>query len=124
MTQNAAACPTARGRLSTTPIEQLLVLALERGLSGSFVFETPDSDRSALVVASGRVTKVRTAEVVEPLGRLLTDSKLIDSSTLERGLRLAHERHNRLGDVLVQLDVIERSAIDRTLREQLARRLC
>jgi hypothetical protein len=124
MTQNAAACPTARGRLSTTPIEQLLVLALERGLSGSFVFETPDSDRSALVVASGRVTKVRTAEMVEPLGRLLTDSKLIDTPTLERGLRLARERRGRLGDVLVELDVVARSAIDRTLREQLGRRLC
>jgi tetratricopeptide (TPR) repeat protein len=124
MDQNAAASPTARGRLSTTPIEQLLVLALERRLSGSFVFETPASDRSALVVASGRVTKVRTAELVEPLGRLLTDSKLIDTATLERGLQLAHERHGRLGDVLVQLDVVQRSAIDRTLREQLARRLC
>ena len=87
MDQNAAASPTARGRLSTTPIEQLLVLALERRLSGSFVFETPASDRSALVVASGRVTKVRTAELVEPLGRLLTDSKLIDTATLERGLQ-------------------------------------
>jgi hypothetical protein len=123
MAQNAAACPTARGRLATTSIAQLLVLALERRASGSFVFETPDSEKSALVVASGSVTKVRTARVVEPLGRLLTDGKLIDAPTLERGLRLAHERQDRLGDVLVELDAVARNVIDRTLREQLGRRL-
>jgi hypothetical protein len=123
MTPHAATPPQARGRLATTSIAELLAMALERRSSGSFVFETPSKDRSALVVASGRVTKVRTAEPVEPLGRLLTDGGVIDRATLERGLRIALERKDRLGEALVQLDVVDRQVIERTLREQLGRRL-
>ncbi|HTV19150.1 MAG TPA: hypothetical protein VMG12_10775 [Polyangiaceae bacterium] len=113
----------ARGRLSTTSLAELLVLAFERRLNGSFVFETPVSDKSALVVAAGRVTKVRTAEPVEPLGHLLTESGVIDRATLDQGLRRARERNHRLGDALVQLSALDRGVLDRTLREQLGRRL-
>jgi tetratricopeptide (TPR) repeat protein len=115
--------PIAQGHLSTTSLAELLVLALERRLSGSFVFQSPVSDKSALVVASGRVTKVRTAEPVEPLGRLLTESGVIDAPTLEHALRLAHQRNDRLGDALIQLDALDRGVLERTLREQLGRRL-
>jgi tetratricopeptide (TPR) repeat protein len=113
----------ARGHLSTTSLAELLVLALERRLNGSFVFETPASDKSALVVAGGRVTKVRTAELVEPLGKLLTDSGVINQATLQQALRLSHERNDRLGDALVQLEALDRGVLERTLREQLGRRL-
>jgi len=123
MPQNAPTCPTARGRLSTTSLAELLVLSLERRLSGSFVFETPVSDKSALVVLAGRVTKVRTAQTIDPLGRLLTDSGVIDPATLELGLRRAQEQQDLLGDALLQLDAVERSVLDRMLREQLGRRL-
>jgi hypothetical protein len=123
MTSNAVTLPQARGFLATTSIAELLVLALERRLDGSLVFETPMSGKSALVVASGCVTKVRTAELIEPLGRLLTDSGVIDHATLERGLRVAQERKDRLGDALVQLGAVAREVIEHTLREQLGRRL-
>lgn len=118
-----ARAPIARGRLSTTSLAELLVLALERRANGTFVFEPPSSDRSALVVAGGRVTKVRTAEPVEPLGRLLTESGAIDGATLQQALRLAQERNDRLGDALVQLDALDRRVLEQTLREQLGRRL-
>jgi hypothetical protein len=122
-TPHAATPPQARGRLATTSIAELLAMALERRSSGSFVFETPSKDKSALVVASGRVTKVRTAEPVDPLGRLLTDGGVIDRATLERALRVAQERKDPLGEALVQLDAVDRQVIERTLREQLGRRL-
>jgi hypothetical protein len=109
--------------LSATPLAELLVLVLERRSSGSFVFETPGGDKSALVVAGGRVTKVRTAEPVEPLGRLLTESGVIDRATLQQALRLARERNDRLGDALLQLDALDRGRLERMLREQLGRRL-
>lgn len=118
-----AATPMARGRLSTTSLAELLVLALERRLNGSFVFETPISDKSALVVAGGRVTKVRTADPVEPLGHLLTESGVIDRATLDQGLRLARERNEYLGDALIQLAALDRGVLEHTLREQLGRRL-
>jgi len=118
-----AAVPMASGRLSTTSLAELLVLALERRLSGSFVFETPVSDKSALVVTAGRVTKVRTAAPLEPLGLLLTESGIIDQATLDHALRLARERNDRLGDALLQLDALDRSVLERTLRDQVGRRL-
>lgn len=115
--------PVARGRLSATSLAELLFLALERRSTGSFVFETPANDKSALVVAGGRVTKVRTAEPVAPLGQLLIDGGVIDSSTLEQALRLARERSDRLGQALLQLSALERRVLERSLREQLGRRL-
>jgi tetratricopeptide (TPR) repeat protein len=98
-------------------------MALTRRSSGSFVFATPHQHDSLLVLASGRVTKVRTAEPVEPLGRLLTDSGAIDRATLEQGLRAAQERNQRLGEALIQLDAVDRPVLERALREQLRRRL-
>jgi tetratricopeptide (TPR) repeat protein len=124
MAKAAANNPLVRGRLTTTSVAELLVFALERRLSGSFVFETPVRDKSALVVAGGSVTKVRTAEPVEPLGRVLTRSGVIDDAVLELGLRLAKERKDRLGDTLVRLDKVRPDALVAALREQLGRRLC
>lgn len=118
-----ASSPMARGRLSSISVAELLVLSLDRRLNGSFVFEAKVSGRSALVVASGHVTKLRTAEPIHPLGRLLTESGVIDHATLEQGLRLAHAHKDLLGDALIQLDAVDRRVLDTTLREQLERRL-
>jgi tetratricopeptide (TPR) repeat protein len=124
MAKAAANNPLVRGRLSTTSVAELLVFALERRLSGSFVFEAPVRGKSALVVAGGRVTKVHTAEPVAPLGRVLTRSGAIDDAALELGLRLARELEDRLGDTLVRLDKLRPDALDAALREQLGTRLC
>jgi len=124
MTPTAAHRPLVRGRLSTTSLAELLVFALERRLSGSFVFEAPAGARSALVVARGRVTKLRTAEPVEQLGHLLEERGLLDDARLVRALRLAREHGQRLGDTLVRLHELRPEALDAALREQLGRRLC
>ncbi len=131
MTTTPRIPPSARGRLSSTSIAELLVHVLDRKLSGSFVFDAPGadgelhtgSDSSALVVLGGRVTKVRTADTVEPLGRVLVDSGVIDRSTLEAGLQLARQRRDRLGDTLVGLRALDGAALGRALGEQLGRRL-
>jgi hypothetical protein len=124
MAKAAGTSPLVRGRLTTTSVAELLVFALERRLSGSFVFETPLSDKSALVVAGGGVTKVRTAQTVEPLGRVLTRSGVIDDAVLELGLRLAREQKDRLGETLVRLNEVRPEALGAALRDQLGRRLC
>lgn len=124
MAPTAAHRPLVRGRLSTTSLAELLVFALERRLNGSFVFESPAGARSALVVARGRVTKLRTAEPVEQLGRLLEERGLLDDARLVRALRLAREQGQRLGDTLVQLHELRPEALDAALREQFGRRLC
>ena len=53
--------PNARGHLATTSLPELLVVALERRLEGSFLFDVPHEEPSALVVRAGRVIKVRAA---------------------------------------------------------------
>jgi tetratricopeptide (TPR) repeat protein len=100
-----------------------LVLALDRKLCGSFVFETPTGDKSALLVAKGRVTKVRTAEPVEPLGGILVGTGALSSAALDAALLSARRQRQRLGEALVQRAVVAPAVLHRGLGEQLARRL-
>src|SRR5262245_43317926 len=85
MSQDPPLSPTASGRLSATPLPELLVKSLERRLSGSFVLTAPARRERVLVVASGRVVKVRPPEPVEPLAS-------VDRTTPER---VASERLGR-----------------------------
>ncbi len=115
--------PTVRGKLSVTSLPELLVLALDRKLHGSLVIKSPASAKSALFLDAGRVTKVRTAEPVEPLGRLLVTNGAIDRATLDAALQLAARHRERLGTSLVQLDAVAPPLLEATLAEQLARRV-
>jgi tetratricopeptide (TPR) repeat protein len=119
----AAHADVTRGSLAKTPLPALLVSAIDRKLSGSFVFAGRCGDRSAVVVQHGLVTKIRTAKSVEPLGRLLVDVGAIAPSTLDRGLSAATRQHSRLGEALLALDLLESSALEAALCEQLTRRL-
>lgn len=102
---------------------ELLVLALDRKLHGSLVIKSPASTKSALFLDAGRVTKVRTAEPVEPLGRLLVTSGAIDRATLDAALHRAARHRDRLGTSLVQLEAVAPPLLEATLAEQLARRV-
>lgn len=115
--------PTVRGQLSVTSLPELLVLALDRKFHGSVVIKTPSSTKSAFFLDSGRVTKVRTAEPVEPLGRLLMTSGAIDRATLDAALHHASRQRDRLGASLLQLRAVPPLLLDATLAEQLARRV-
>jgi tetratricopeptide (TPR) repeat protein len=122
-TVSAPARPTVRGQLSVTSLPELLVLALDRKLHGSIVIKTPSSTKSAFFLDSGRVTKVRTAEPVEPLGRLLMTSGAIDRATLDAALHLSARHRDPLGASLIQLRAVPAPLLDATLAEQLARRV-
>jgi tetratricopeptide (TPR) repeat protein len=102
---------------------ELLVLALDRKLHGSIVIKTPASTKSALFLEAGRVTKVRTAEPVEPLGGLLVTNGAIDRATLDAALHLSARHRDRLGTSLVQLRAVAPTLLEATLAEQLARRV-
>jgi hypothetical protein len=119
----ASAAEHTRGFLSTTPLPELLVLGLERKLSGSFSFETPDGAKSALVLEQGHVCKVRTARPSNPLGRLLIEAGMLDPTTLSRGLLIASEQGRHLGEELVRLRALAPGELEATLGEQLARRV-
>jgi len=109
--------------LSAAPLPELLVMSLERRISGSFVLTAPARRESTLVVASGRVVKVRPPEPVEPLGRMLKEAGVIEPSALERALVLAQQGQGRLGEILLRLDAVDPAALERISNEQLGRRL-
>src|SRR5262245_59172587 len=90
--------PSTRGFLSTCSLGELLVLALEQRLHGSFVFETPLGQKGALMIDGGYVLKARAAQAVEPLGQLLVEDRLIDAATLESGLARAGQTAQRIGE--------------------------
>jgi hypothetical protein len=123
MAQDLPLSPTASGRLSATPLPELLVMSLERRVSGSFVLTAPTQRESTLVVASGRVVKVRPPERVELLGRMLQDAGAIGTDALERALELTRQGQGRLGEILLRLGAVEPAALERICNEQLARRL-
>lgn len=123
MVHSRSTRPQVRGKLSATSLPELLVLALDRKLHGSVVIKTPTSTKSALYFHAGRVTKVRTPEPVEPLGRLLLSSGAIDGSTLDAALHRARRDRSRLGSSLVQLRALDPAALDKALEQQLIRRV-
>ena len=123
MAQDLPLSPTASGRLSTASLPELLVMSLERRLGGSFVFTAPAQRESTLVVASGRVVKVRPPEPVERLGRMLKDAGAVQPSALERALELGQRGEGRLGEILLRLDAVDPATLERISNEQLGRRL-
>jgi curved DNA-binding protein CbpA len=115
--------PTAAGTLAATPMQHLLVYALERRLSGSIVLETPQGERSAFEVESGVPTKAKTSQPVIHLGRVLLEMRALDERTLHETLaRVAKEKvlHGRL---LIEERMVDQQTLDEALREQLARKI-
>jgi tetratricopeptide (TPR) repeat protein len=123
MTSTSNLNASATGRLESLPMCELLAYALYRKLSGSFVFETLEHDRSTLVVAQGRVSKVSTARAVLALGEVLIARGALDQPTLGRALGAASAARARLGDALVEQERLTRAELESALHEQLARRV-
>ena len=113
----------SRGLLSTVSLGELLVSALENRLHGSFVFETTEGTKGALFVDAGCVTKARTPDAVEPLGRLLLEARVIDAATLETALARAGQTGRRIGEALIELGAASREQVAAALAEQLGRRV-
>jgi tetratricopeptide (TPR) repeat protein len=109
--------------LSTVSLGELLVSALEHRLQGSFVLETTEGKKGALFVDAGCVTKARTPDAVEPLGRLLQEAKVIQAATIERGLARAGQTGRRLGEALIELGAATQEQVSAALAEQLGRRV-
>lgn len=118
-----AAAATATGTLETTPMSQLLVYALDKRLTGSFVFQTHDGKRSALYVQQGAPLKAKTADPVAYLGRVLLELGKIDEATYNASLaRIAKERRLH-GQLLLEQGSIDQAALDQALAEQLERQV-
>ncbi len=114
---------TATGNLESTPLSQLLVYALDKQLTGSFVLQAPGGQRSALYMKKGIPRKAKTAEPVIYLGRLLLELGTIDETIYNRTLsRVAKERKLH-GQILLEAGAIDEHALEIGLTEQLIRQI-
>jgi len=119
--------PTANGTLGKTPFLHLVLYALEKKLSGTMEFLTPDKHGAVVLFAGGRPIKVRTSEPVAYLGRILQDMGLLSEEQLSRSLAdLARQKtvgpclH---GQVLLSSGAIDSGKLRAGLIEQIGRKL-
>ena len=115
--------PTATGTLEGTPLPHLLVYALDRRLNGTLVLESPVGGRSAVLFAEGAPTKVKTAEPVIYLGRLLLEMGAIDDGTYNRTLVPVAEQRKLHGQVLLSGGLITHEVLASALAEQVSRQM-
>ena len=64
----SSSTPTATGVLASRPLPELLIFVLERHLTGTLVLDDPDGRKTALYMADGSVSKIKTGEAIWRLG--------------------------------------------------------
>jgi curved DNA-binding protein CbpA len=120
MSQNA---PTAKGTLAATPFAHLLIYALDHRLTGTIVFEEASHAKHAIYFVDGAPGQARTASPIAPLGDLVREHRLVDPSALDGLLDEARTARRRLGETLVERQLLGVPALEALLREQVVRRL-
>jgi tetratricopeptide (TPR) repeat protein len=119
--------PTANGTLAKTPFLHLILYALEKKLSGTMEFLTPDKRTAVLLFVGGQPAKVRTSEPVAYLGTVLKEMGLVTEEQLTRSLTdLAKEKATGAklhGQVLGAIGAIDANKLRSGLVEQLGRKL-
>lgn len=112
---------TARGKLSVTPIWELLVFCLERKLTGTLVLESPQVGRSALSFLVGSVTKAKLAEPVHRFGEVGVELGLVTPEAIERVGGI--QAQELTGRKLLSSGEITEDQQDLILTEQLVRQV-
>jgi tetratricopeptide (TPR) repeat protein len=115
--------PTAAGTLSTTPLPNLLAYMLDRALTGTLVVEDPAGQKSAVAFERGHPTKGRTAESVILIGQLLVELGLLDRRAAEQAAEQALARRSLYGAYLVATDTLPPDRMEEALREQFRQRI-
>lgn len=114
---------TATGTLEATPLSQLLVYALDKRLTGSFVFQGADRQKSALWVEEGVPAKAKTAQPVIHLGRLLLELGKVGEDVYNSTLTQVAKERKLHGKLLLEAGAIDLPTLDAALAEQLLRQV-
>ncbi len=112
--------PTA-GTLEARPLYQLLLVALERKLSGTLVLESKDGAKNALTLVDGNVCKVKVASEVAKIGTVCIGAGLVTKGQLEKVL--AASGPGLLGEALVQSGLIDAQQLQRVLEDQVLQQM-
>jgi curved DNA-binding protein CbpA len=118
--------PTASGVLAKTPLAHLVVYCLDKRLRGTLVLraEGEDDPQAAdyVTLVDGLPAKIRVAEPIEHLGRILVELGSIDDATYNESLmKLAGGGLH--GQILLESGKIDAASLERALRAQIARKL-
>ncbi len=119
--------PTAQGVLAKTPLAHLIVYCLEKRLRGGLILrpEGVDDNASADVITlvDGSPAKIRIADPIEHLGRVLLEVGAIDDVAYNESLLAMGSGAGLQGAVLLAKGKIDAATLERGLRTQIARKL-
>jgi curved DNA-binding protein CbpA len=119
--------PTASGVLAKTPLAHLLVYCLEKKLRGALVFrpegDADPSNADVVTLVDGCPAKVRTADAIEHLGRVLLELGIIDDATYNESLMAMSRGEGLQGQILRKGGKLDQPSLERGLRTQIARKL-
>ncbi|HEX2881130.1 MAG TPA: DnaJ domain-containing protein [Polyangiaceae bacterium] len=117
-----AAKRTSSGSFAQAPLLNLVVLALDRKLSGTLVINDPAAGKAEISLRHGTVSNLRTASSVARLGDVLVSLCGVREPSIEKAVGTA-SGPKLLGQKLVQAGVIDEVTLQGALREQLLRRI-
>jgi len=111
-----------KGRLQDFNPGELIQLFGLLGKSGSLHLERSDQE-GLIVFRKGRIIYTASPSVRENLGSLLLSRKLISEDELMEALELQDRETEtrRLGNVLVEMDVLSQQMLEEVIQEQFAR---
>ncbi len=112
-----------RGTFAESPLPELLVTLLDRNLAGTLVVQEADGSKSAVLVTRGAPAKARLAHNPVYLGEVLVDLGVIDEPTRRSTLDEALETRRPHGQVLLAKGRADDTSLYVALREQLHRQV-
>jgi curved DNA-binding protein CbpA len=113
---------TSSGSFAQAPLLNLVVLALDRKLSGTLVINDPAAGKAEISLRHGSVANLRTSSSVARLGEVLISLCGVREPSIEKAVGTA-AGPKLLGQKLVQAGVIDDVTLQGALREQLLRRI-
>lgn len=120
--QTTPQAPTATGSFVKTPFPHLLVYALERRLTGTFVLSRNAATLATMVVVNGCPGKVHTANPVHYLGNVMAELGMISPEQLNAVVpQLGPGR--LFGQILLGMGAVDQPTLDAALRSQVERRV-
>jgi len=99
------------------------VYMLDHGLTGTLVLHEVDGTTHDLYFARGGAVRARTGRMIAPLGELLVTAGLLTDTDAGEAIRAAKAGGQRLGEYLVQRDLLARVDLLRALEQQVTRKI-
>ncbi len=118
--------PTAQGVLAKTPLAHMILYCLERKLRGTLVLRPEGVDDNAaadvVTIVDGFPAKIRIADPVEHLGRILLELGAIDDVAYNESLLALGRAEGLQGQILLKRGKIDAATLERGLRTQIVRK--